>query len=86
MSTQKKELRRGKVLIDWSQNDEHKTTVSVYSLRARPTPTVSTPVSWEELDDPAALGFDSAAVLERVERDGDLFEPVQALQQTLPEL
>ena len=43
-------------------------------------------MSWEELDDPAALGFDSAAVLERVERDGDLFEPVQALQQTLPEL
>jgi bifunctional non-homologous end joining protein LigD len=86
VSTQKKELRRGKVLIDWSQNDEHKTTVSVYSLRARPIPTVSTPVRWEELGDPAALGFDSAAVLERVERDGDLFEPVQALQQTLPEL
>ena len=52
MSTQKKELRKGKVLIDWSQNDEHKTTVSVYSLRARPRPTVSTPVRWEELDDP----------------------------------
>jgi bifunctional non-homologous end joining protein LigD len=86
VSTQKKELRRGKVLIDWSQNDEHKTTVSVYSLRARPTPTVSTPVRWEELDDPAALSFDSAAVLERVERDGDLFEPVHTLQQTLPEL
>jgi bifunctional non-homologous end joining protein LigD len=86
VSTQKKELRRGKVLIDWSQNDEHKTTVSVYSLRARPTPTVSTPVRWEELDDPAALSFDSAAVLERVEREGDLFEPVHVLQQTLPEL
>jgi bifunctional non-homologous end joining protein LigD len=86
VSTQKKELRRGKVLIDWSQNDEHKTTVSVYSLRARPTPTVSTPVRWEELGDPEALSFDSAAVLERVERDGDLFEPVQLLRQRLPEL
>ena len=52
VSTQKKELRKGKVLIDWSQNDEHKTTVSVYSLRARERPTVSTPVRWEELDDP----------------------------------
>ncbi len=86
VSTQKKELRKGKVLIDWSQNDEHKTTVSVYSLRARPRPTVSTPVRWEELDDPAALSFDSDEVLARIERDGDLFEPVQALQQQLPEL
>jgi bifunctional non-homologous end joining protein LigD len=86
VSTQKKELRRGKVLIDWSQNDEHKTTVSVYSLRARPTPTVSTPVRWDELEDPGALSFDSAAVLERVEREGDLFEPVHVLRQTLPEL
>ena len=58
VSTQKKELRKGKVLIDWSQNDEHKTTVCVYSLRARERPTVSTPVRWEELDDPAALIFD----------------------------
>ena len=86
VSTQKKELRKGKVLIDWSQNDEHKTTVSVYSLRARPRPTVSTPVRWEELDDPDALGFDSDEVLARIERDGDLFEPVHALQQELPEL
>ena len=86
MSTQKKELRKGKVLIDWSQNDEHKTTVSVYSLRARPRPTVSTPVSWDEVDDPAALTFESHEVLERIERDGDLFEPVHALRQELPEL
>ena len=86
VSQQKKELRSNKVLIDWSQNDEHKTTVSAYSLRARPTPTVSTPLRWEELDDPAGLSFDSAAVLERVERDGDLFEPVRTLRQTLPEL
>ena len=86
VSTQKKELRKGKVLIDWSQNDEHKTTVSVYSLRARPRPTVSTPVRWEELDDPAALSFDADEVLARVEREGDLFEPVHALQQELPAL
>jgi bifunctional non-homologous end joining protein LigD len=86
VSTQQKERRRGKVLIDWSQNDEHKTTVSVYSLRARPRPTVSTPVGWDELDAPGSLSFESDDVLVRVERDGDLFEPVRALQQKLPEL
>ena len=68
MSQQKKELRKGKVLIDWSQNDEHKTTVGVYSLRARERPTVSTPVTWDELEDPDALVFEAADVLERVER------------------
>ena len=57
VSSQRKELRKGKVLIDWSQNDEHKTTVSVYSLRARERPTVSTPVHWEELDDPGGAGL-----------------------------
>ena len=46
----KKELRVGKVLVDWSQNDEHKTTISVYSLRARERPTVSTPLKWEEVE------------------------------------
>ena len=86
VSSQRKELRKGKVLIDWSQNDEHKTTVSVYSLRARERPTVSTPVHWEELDDPSGLAFGSDEVLARVEREGDLFEPVQVLQQKLPEL
>jgi bifunctional non-homologous end joining protein LigD len=86
VSQQKKELRRGKVLIDWSQNDEHKTTVSVYSLRARERPTVSTPLRWEELDDPDALVFEAADVLERIERHGDLFAPVVELQQELPEL
>jgi bifunctional non-homologous end joining protein LigD len=86
VSQQKKELRSGKVLIDWSQNDEHKTTVGVYSLRARERPTVSTPVSWEELEDPAALDFVSADVLERVERLGDLFAPVAELRQELPDL
>jgi bifunctional non-homologous end joining protein LigD len=86
VSQQRKELRRGKVLIDWSQNDEHKTTVCVYSLRARERPTVSTPLSWEELDDPDALVFEAADVLERVERHGDLFAPVVELRQELPKL
>jgi bifunctional non-homologous end joining protein LigD len=86
VSQQRKELRRGKVLIDWSQNDEKKTTVCVYSLRARERPTVSTPVRWEELDDPDALVFEAADVLERVEEHGDLFAPVVELRQKLPEL
>jgi bifunctional non-homologous end joining protein LigD len=88
VSTQKKELRRGKVLIDWSQNDEHKTTVSVYSLRARERPTVSTPLDWDELEaaDAAALVFEAGDVLERVEEHGDLFAPVVELEQRLPEL
>jgi bifunctional non-homologous end joining protein LigD len=86
VSQQKKELRKGKVLIDWSQNDEHKTTVGVYSLRARERPTVSTPLAWEELEDPAALVFEAADVLERFERHGDLFAPVAELQQELPAL
>jgi bifunctional non-homologous end joining protein LigD len=87
---QRKTLREGKVLIDWSQNDDAKTTVNVYSLRARARPTVSTPVRWEEVErcleaeDPALLVFDSAAVLERVERQGDLFEPLLTLKQKLP--
>jgi bifunctional non-homologous end joining protein LigD len=86
VSQQKKELRRGKVLIDWSQNDEHKTTVSVYSLRARERPTVSTPLDWDELGDPDSLVFEAADVLERIEERGDLFAPVLELQQELPEL
>jgi bifunctional non-homologous end joining protein LigD len=86
VSQQKRELRRGKVLIDWSQNDEHKTTVSVYSLRARERPTVSTPVRWSELEYPAGLVFEAPDVLERVERHGDLFAPVAELQQELPSL
>jgi bifunctional non-homologous end joining protein LigD len=86
VSQQKKELRKGKVLIDWSQNDEHKTTVGVYSLRARERPTVSTPVTWEELEDPEGLAFEAADVLERVEQHGDLFAPVVELEQELPDL
>ncbi len=90
VSNMKKSLRPGKVLVDWSQNDEHKTTVNVYSLRAKDRPTVSTPVSWEEVarvedsGDASALQFESDAVLERVERLGDLFAPVLRLKQKLP--
>jgi bifunctional non-homologous end joining protein LigD len=88
VSSQRKELRKGKVLIDWSQNDEHKTTVSVYSLRARERPTVSTPLDWDEVaaGDPDALVFEAADLLERVEERGDLFAPVAELEQRLPEL
>jgi bifunctional non-homologous end joining protein LigD len=86
VSQQRKELRKNKVLIDWSQNDEHKTTVGVYSLRARERPTVSTPLAWEELDDPAALVFEAADVLERFEEHGDLFAPVVEVEQELPAL
>jgi bifunctional non-homologous end joining protein LigD len=88
VSQQKKELRRNKVLIDWSQNDEHKTTVGVYSLRARERPTVSTPLSWDEVEtgDPDALVFEADDVLARVEEHGDLFAPVAELQQSLPNL
>jgi bifunctional non-homologous end joining protein LigD len=86
VSQQRKDLRRGKVLIDWSQNDEKKTTVCVYSLRARERPTVSTPLRWEDLDDPDALVFEASDVLERIEQHGDLFAPVVELRQELPEL
>jgi bifunctional non-homologous end joining protein LigD len=88
VSSQRKELRRSKVLIDWSQNDEHKTTVSVYSLRARERPTVSTPLTWDEVErgDPDALVFEAEDVLGRVEEHGDLFEPVATLKQRLPDL
>jgi len=87
---QLKELRGGKVLIDWSQNDQYKTTVNVYSLRARLRPTVSTPVSWDEVEkclkakDPSLLVFDSDQVLKRVDKLGDLFEPVVKKKQKLP--
>jgi bifunctional non-homologous end joining protein LigD len=88
VSSQKKELRRGKVLIDWSQNDEHKTTVCVYSLRARERPTVSTPLDWAEVEagNPDALVFEADDVLARVEERGDLFAPVVEMRQELPAL
>ena len=90
VSNMKKDLRGGKVLVDWSQNNAAKTTVAVYSLRARPTPTVSTPVTWDEVaecaaaGDPATLVFTSQDVLARVEAGGDLFAPVLDGGQKLP--
>jgi len=83
----KKELRTGKVLVDWSQNNSAKTTIAVYSLRARPTPTVSTPVTWDEVEacaDPGDLRFTSADVLTRVADVGDLFAPCLEGGQSLP--
>lgn len=85
-----KSLRKGKVLVDWSQNDEHKTTVCVYSLRAKEEPTVSTPVTWDEVENclkkkkADLLKFRSEQTLARVGKHGDLFEPVQNLKQKLP--
>jgi bifunctional non-homologous end joining protein LigD len=86
--------RPGKVFIDWSQNDRHKTTVCPYSLRAKERPMVSTPVTWEEVEQAAGakrpkeeeLAFSTDDVLERVERSGDLFAPVLSLRQRVPEL
>ena len=88
VSVMKKELRRGKVFIDWSQNDRHKTTVGPYSLRARERPTVSTPLAWKEVEagDPEALIFEADELPARVERLGDLFEPALSQHQELPDL
>jgi bifunctional non-homologous end joining protein LigD len=92
VSSMKKEIRRGKVLVDWSQNDDHKTTVCVYSLRARERPTASTPLRWEELEealeakDADRLVFECDEVLDRVERHGDLFAPVLERRQKLPDM
>ncbi|HYM78325.1 MAG TPA: non-homologous end-joining DNA ligase [Candidatus Dormibacteraeota bacterium] len=92
VSDMKKDIRTGKVFVDWSQNDEHKTTVSVYSLRAREHPTASTPVSWEEVEralkkkDAGLLVFEASQVVKRFEKMGDLFEPLLELQQKLPDV
>jgi bifunctional non-homologous end joining protein LigD len=92
VSRMTKSLRAGKVLIDWSQNDVRKTTVCVYSLRAREQPTVSAPLEWDELHsalrsgDADALSLDAAAVLLRVGERGDLFAPMLSLVQALPSL
>ncbi len=92
VSRMTKRLRPGKVLVDWSQNDPHKTTVTVYSVRARERPTVSTPVSWDEVDrcrqnaDPELLTFDTEAVLRRAAEQGDLFADVVSLRQMVPAL
>jgi bifunctional non-homologous end joining protein LigD len=88
----KKTDRSGKVLIDWYQNNERKTTIAAYSLRARERPTVSTPVTWDEVEKAAESGdgselvFEASDVLERIEQHGDLFAPVLELKQTLPKL
>jgi bifunctional non-homologous end joining protein LigD len=92
VSDMKKALRVGKVLVDWSQNDDHKTTICVYSLRARERPTVSTPLNWEEVEnclkkgDATLLVFEADQVLERVKKFGDLFGPVLKLKQKLPKM
>jgi bifunctional non-homologous end joining protein LigD len=78
------------VLVDWSQNSEHKSMVCVYSVRAKQRPTVSTPVAWDEIEqaldaaDPDALAFEMSAVLDRVAEHGDLFAPVLSRRQELP--
>ena len=90
VSKMAKALRTGKVFVDWSQNDEHKTTISVYSLRAKDAPTASTPVTWEEVAETVKkrsgkkLGFHCEQTLARVEKMGDLFAPVATLKQKLP--
>jgi bifunctional non-homologous end joining protein LigD len=90
VANMRKVLRKGKVLIDWSQNDAHKTTICVYSLRATPKPCVSTPLEWKEIQSAVrrkasnSLKFGPKEVLARVRRRGDLFEPVLKLKQKLP--
>jgi bifunctional non-homologous end joining protein LigD len=92
VSDMKKAVRTNRVFVDWSQNDQHKTTISVYSLRAREHPTVSTPVTWDEVEqalkkkDAGRLVFEAKDVLARVEKMGDLFEAVHKLKQKLPQL
>lgn len=87
LTNMKKDLRTGRVFVDWSQNAGFKTTVCAYSLRARPTPTVSTPLHWGEVEEAAEgmpLSFDAHDVLDRVDEYGDLFGEVATLEQTLP--
>jgi bifunctional non-homologous end joining protein LigD len=90
VSKMQKNLRAGKVLVDWSQNDPHKTTVCVYSLRAKEHPTVSTPVTWDEVattlkkKNAELLTFEVGDVLKRVKKYGDLFAPVLKVRQKLP--
>lgn len=92
VSDMKKSIRTGKIFVDWSQNDEHKTTISVYSLRAREHPTVSTPVTWDEVErslkkkDAGLLVFESSKTIARFEKMGDLFEPILELKQKLPDM
>lgn len=90
VSKMSKALRKGKIFVDWSQNDEHKTTICVYSLRAKEQPTVSTPVTWEEVEECARkkkaqlLVFRCEQTVARVEKMGDLFELIETLKQKFP--
>ncbi|HVV35203.1 MAG TPA: non-homologous end-joining DNA ligase [Acidimicrobiales bacterium] len=87
VTTQEKDKRKDKVLIDWLQNASFKTTIGVYSLRARPQPTVSTPVTWDEVvaaDFADDLCFTAADVLARVEQHGDLWAEILTVEQRLP--
>jgi bifunctional non-homologous end joining protein LigD len=92
VSNMLKSLRKEKVLVDWSQNDSHKTTVCVYSLRAKEHPFVSTPITWEEVEaavkkkNAKSLAFEADDVLKRIEKHGDLFAPVLKLKQKLSSL
>jgi len=91
VSKMAKDVRKGKVFVDWSQNDQHKTTVAVYSLRAKERPTVSTPVTWDEVEAAEESGaanslrFEAPEVIERLSEHGDLFAPVLDLVQELPD-
>src|SRR5438094_1587825 len=92
VSDMKKAMRTNNIFVDWSQNDDHKTTVSVYALRAREPPTVSTPITWDEVErclkkkDPKLLVFEAHQTLDRVGKTGDLFAPLLQLKQKLPKL
>ncbi len=92
VSKMAKKERKGKVFVDWSQNHQKKTTIAVYSLRARERPTASMPVSWEEVEQAAKSGtaadlvFEIPAAVKRVDKQGDLFEPVLKMKQKLPKI
>ncbi|MGK2933473.1 MAG: DNA ligase D [Solirubrobacterales bacterium] len=92
ISRMKRSLREGKVFVDWSQNVRHKTTVCAYSMRARPEPSVSTPVTWEEVEsavdagDADRLRFGPDEVLTRIDEKGDVFADLLVIEQELPEI
>jgi bifunctional non-homologous end joining protein LigD len=92
VSKMAKAERRGKVFVDWSQNHQKKTTIAVYSLRARELPTASIPLHWREVEGAAKRGkvehlrFEIPAAIKRIEEEGDLFEPVLKLRQKLPRI
>jgi len=88
LSNMKRSLRTGKVFVDWSQNSRHKTTIAPYALRARPRPTVSTPVTWDEVAEAAGgapLSFEAPEVVDRVAAHGDLFADALTVRQALPQ-